>query len=69
MRESCPKRIWKLPNTTQQNKLLRSTVQEYDGVWFGHYGQWFFLTFYYIGIFIVVSLIAIGVANAAGWCN
>ena len=27
-----PKRIWKLPNTIQQNKLLISTVQEYDGV-------------------------------------
>lgn len=43
--------------------------KETEGIYFGHRMQWFFLTFYYIGIFIVVGLIAMAVANAAGWAK
>ena len=51
----------------EERKRTREMFNEYDGIWFGHIGQWFFLFFYYIGIFVVIGVIVTAIVNGAGW--
>ena len=51
-------------------KANRSTIDRYEeaqGVWFGYHMQWFFLTFYLIGLFGTATAIIYIIGKLSGW--
>lgn len=50
-----------------ERKKTQKRFKEYDGTYFGHYVQWVFMFFFYIGLFAAFSLIGVWIAKGKGW--
>ena len=51
----------------EERKRTREMFNDYDGVWFGHYGQWFFMFFFIIGLIVVGVTIVVPLIQHIGW--
>lgn len=51
----------------EERRRTRDMFKEYDGLWLGHYGQWFFIFFFIIGLLVVLVTIIVPLIQHIGW--
>ena len=51
----------------EERKKVRERYREYDGIYLGYYAQWIVEFFFFIGVFVVLTVIIMLVGNSAGW--
>ena len=51
----------------EERKRTREMFKDYDGMWLGHYGQWFFMFFFIIGLIVVGVTIVVPLIQKLGW--
>ena len=51
----------------EERKKVRERYREYDGIYLGYYAQWIGEFFFFIGVFVVLTVIIMLVGNSAGW--
>ena len=51
----------------EERKKVRERYREYDGIYLGYYAQGIGEFFFFIGVFVVLTVIIMLVGNSAGW--
>ena len=51
----------------EERKKVRERYREYDGIYLGYYAQWIGEFFFFIGVFVVLTVIIMLVGNSADW--
>ena len=51
----------------KERKKVRERYREYDGIYLGYYAQRIGEFFFFIGVFVVLTVIIMLVGNSAGW--
>ena len=51
----------------EERKKVRERYREYDGIYLGYYAQRIGEFFFFIGVFVVLTVIIMLVGNSAGW--
>ncbi len=51
----------------EERRRVQKRYREYDGCYFGHYAQWFFMFFFVLGFFGFTSIVVMLVGRWQGW--
>ncbi|MCF0195307.1 MAG: hypothetical protein HUK00_09065 [Bacteroidaceae bacterium] len=51
----------------EKRKRTREMFKECDGMWLGHYGRWFFMFLFIIGLIVVGVTIVVPLIQHFGW--